>query len=120
MIGYHAEMHGHIVRVAYDMQSALEQAVTFLPEVAVIDLLLGLECGFELALRLRRVPGVEHCRLVALSGLPGEHAQAGATQFGVEFDCQLTKPFDGRLLCEAIEGPPGEDLSDDEESNTRR
>lgn len=104
VIGYHAEIRGHIVRIAHDARSALEIATEFHPEVAVVDLILGADTGYELARRLQRLPGLERCRMIALSGLPKEYVVAEARRTGIEFQCQLTKPFDGPVLIEAIEG----------------
>ena len=100
----YAEMRGHSARVAYDAHSALAAADEFQPEVAVVDLHLGGDSGFILAQQLRAIPGLEACRLVAVSGLPRNVAEAGAESAGVTFYRHVTKPFGKEELFHAIEG----------------
>jgi len=99
----YAEMRGHGARVAYDAQSALAVADEFHPEVAVVDLHLGGDSGFILAQQLRAIPGLEGCRLVAVSGLPRSVAEAGAQAAGVTFYRHVTKPFGREEFFHAIE-----------------
>jgi CheY-like chemotaxis protein len=57
-----------------------------------------------LAQQLRAIPGLESCRLVAMSGLPPDVAQAGAATAGVTFYRYVTKPFQNEAFFDAIEG----------------
>ena len=98
-----AEMRGHSARVAYDAHTALAAADEFRPDVAVVDLHLGGDSGFILAQQLRAIPGLEGCRLVALSGLPRLVALAGAEAAGVTFYRHITKPFEREEFLRAIE-----------------
>ena len=100
----YAELRGHSTRVAYDAQSALAAADEFRPEVAIVDLNLGWDSGFILAQQLRAIPGVENCRLVALSGLPRDVAESSAQEAAVTFYRYLTKPFERDEFYDAIEG----------------
>jgi len=99
----YAEMRGHNARVAYDAHSALAAADEFRPEVAVLDLHLGGDSGFILAQQLRAIPGLGRCRLVAVSGLPRNVAEAGADAAGVTFYRHVTKPFGREEFFHAIE-----------------
>ncbi|MET0793572.1 MAG: response regulator [Polyangiaceae bacterium] len=99
----YAEMRGHTTRVAYDAHSALAAADEFRPDVALVDLHLGGDSGFLLAQQLRAIPGLDKCRLVAVSGLPREVAEAGAGAASVKFYRHITKPFEREELFDAIE-----------------
>ena len=105
----YAELRGHSTRVAYDAHSALAAAEEFRPDVALVDLHLGSDSGFILAQQLRAIPGLENCRLVALSGLPRHVAEAGADAAGVAFYRHIIKPFERDEFYDAIEGEGGSD-----------
>ena len=95
-------MGGHEVKVVYDGLAALEAAQTFRPQAAFLDIgLPGLD-GYQLARRLRQLPGLEGLLLVALTGYGQEEDRRHALMVG--FDEHLTKPvqFDTlqRLLAE--------------------
>lgn len=100
----YAEMRGHSARVAYDAHGALAAADEFRPDVALVDLHLGGDSGFILAQQLRAIPGLEGCRLVALSGLPRDVALAGAEAASVTFYRHITKTFEQGEFLRAIEG----------------
>ncbi|MES1176024.1 MAG: response regulator [Myxococcales bacterium] len=100
----YAEMRGHMTRVAYDSHSALAAADEFRPDVCLVDLHLGDDSGFILAQQLRAIPGLEHCRLVAVSGLPRGASEAGAEAAGIRFHRHITKPFEREEVLAAIEG----------------
>jgi CheY-like chemotaxis protein len=61
---------GHEVFTANDGASALQAAPGFLPDVALVDLSMPRMSGYELARRLRELPGLGGLRLFALTGLP--------------------------------------------------
>src|SRR5690242_18412961 len=60
---------GYEVDVALDGLTALEKAVAFRPHIVVVDLVLPIIDGWELAERLRSNAVFRRPRLVALSGL---------------------------------------------------
>jgi two-component system CheB/CheR fusion protein len=74
---------GHEVEVAYDGAAALACAATFAPHVVLVDLRLPDLDGFELARRLRAMPGLETATLVAMSGLSDEEAKRRAQACGI-------------------------------------
>jgi CheY-like chemotaxis protein len=59
---------GADVTVANDGVTALALMDSFRPEIAFLDLGMPLMNGFELAARVRQVPGLEKLKLVALTG----------------------------------------------------
>ena len=83
--GYHA-------RVAYDGPSALRLAEGFAPQIAFLDIGLPVMDGFELATRLRELPGMGAIRLVAVTGYGQETDRRKSREAG--FDHHLVKPVD--------------------------
>ena len=73
------ECVGNEVRIAHDGFSALEIAHEFVPEFAFLDIGMPEMSGYELAKRLRQMPGLEKIILVAITG------------WGQEKDFQLSR-----------------------------
>jgi CheY-like chemotaxis protein len=86
------DLWGHEVRTAHSGAEALSLAPTLLPEVILLDIgLPGLD-GYEVARRLRRLPGLADVFLIAMTGYSREQDLAQAREAG--FDLPLVKPFD--------------------------
>ena len=83
---------GHITRVAHDAPSALKVAAEFSPGVALLDLGLPVMDGFELAARLRALPGLADIRLVAITGYGQRSDFRRSREAG--FHDHLVKPVD--------------------------
>ena len=83
---------GHATRTALDGASALEVATAFLPHVGLLDLSLPGMSGYELAQRLRALPGLTRIRLVAVTGHGSDAHRAKTRAAG--FDEHLLKPVD--------------------------
>jgi two-component system CheB/CheR fusion protein len=100
------EMLGHQVFTAANGPEALRLAWEEQPEVAIVDIGLPGMTGYELAQQLRRIPGGDRARLIALTGYGSPEDKERARQAG--FDAHLTKPADltelERLLGAAVEG----------------
>lgn len=96
--------HGYSVEVAHDGASALAKAVTFQPEVAVLDVGLPDMDGYQLAAKLRQlVPAQlpQGVRLIALTGYGGDEERIRSRAAG--FDVHLVKPILPDALAIAIE-----------------
>ena len=87
---------GYDTRIAYDGPAAIEIAKGFKPDVALLDIGLPGMSGYELARRLKALPGLERIRLVALTGY-GQDA-APDTSRAAGFSYHLAKPIDFDLL----------------------
>jgi PAS domain S-box-containing protein len=87
----------HEVRVAGDGPSGLETARDFRPQVVLLDIGLprGMD-GYEVARRLREVPGTGPALLVALTGYGGEEDRRRTEAAG--FDAHCVKPADLAVL----------------------
>ena len=83
---------GHATRMALDGPTALEVAAAFLPHVGLLDLGLPGMSGFELAERLRGMPGLSEMRLVAVTGHGSDAHRVKARAAG--FTEHLLKPVD--------------------------
>jgi PAS domain S-box-containing protein len=100
---------GHTVRVTYDGPTAITAARDFRPRVVLLDIGLGGMSGYEVAEQLRREPGLEAMRLIALTGFGQEEDRRRSQEAG--FHHHLVKPVDPeelqRLLAEAADGVRG-------------
>ena len=88
------EMGGHEVHLAHDGTSALRIAVAHQPAVVFLDIGMPGMNGYEIASKLRALPGWEYRTLVALTGWGSEEDRARSLAAG--FDVHLTKPVDLR------------------------
>ncbi|CAN5122846.1 hypothetical protein BH11PSE11_BH11PSE11_24190 [soil metagenome] len=98
-------MNGHVSQIAHDGYQALEAVREFRPEVAFLDIGMPGMNGYETAIALRKIPGLEHVILVALTGWGSENDRAKSQAAG--FNHHLTKPAElaavTRLLSEIAE-----------------
>jgi len=91
---------GFVVQVAYAPQSALDAAVSFQPEIVLLDIGLPEMDGYEVARRLRSGERPYGGRLVALTGYGQEKDVQKAHDAG--FDAHLTKPVEPDTLLELL------------------
>ncbi|MCA1652317.1 MAG: response regulator, partial [Acidobacteria bacterium] len=68
MLATASSAKGYDTRVAHDAPAALRIAAEFRPGVAFLDIGLPVMDGYELAARLRELPGVDDTRFIALTG----------------------------------------------------
>ncbi len=95
------QLDGHEVECAYTGEAALERVATFVPDIALLDIGLPGMSGYELAERMRALPGFERVHLVALTGYGQSEDRARALASG--FDSHLVKPAEFRALQEILE-----------------
>lgn len=81
--------YGHRTQVAYDGPSALRMVREFKPHTVFIDIHLPGMTGYELAPRLRKIPGLEDSLLVSVSGNQIDEEQWKASTI----DKHLQKPL---------------------------
>jgi CheY-like chemotaxis protein len=92
------ELQGeHVVRVAYDGAAGLAAAADFRPDLALLDIGLpkGMD-GYEVARRLRALPGLGKVPLVALTGYGRNEDRKRSAECG--FTAHLVKPVDPKVL----------------------
>jgi signal transduction histidine kinase/CheY-like chemotaxis protein len=90
------QLMGHEVEAATDGESALAVAARFRPELVALDIGLPGIDGYEVARRLRALPGLAGAVLVALTGYGQDEDRERARAAG--FDHHLLKP----VLPEAV------------------
>jgi signal transduction histidine kinase len=86
------ELLGHEVLSAASAETALALAAESNSDVFVIDIGLPGMDGYELARRLRGLPGGERALLIAITGYGSAEEKEAARKAG--FDAHLTKPTD--------------------------
>jgi PAS domain S-box-containing protein len=94
---------GHRVQVATDGPTALERAADFKPQVALLDIGLPVMDGYEVARRLRELPGCAATRLIALTGYGQESDHERSRRAG--FEDHLVKPVDLEAITHAVSTP---------------
>ena len=87
---------GHELRPVPDGTAALEDAERFRPDVVLLDIGLPGLSGYEVARRLRRLPGLAGALLVAVSGYGQDEDRRKSQEAGI--DNHLTKPVDPDAL----------------------
>ncbi|MGH9868689.1 MAG: ATP-binding protein [Candidatus Polarisedimenticolia bacterium] len=85
-------MMGHDVHTVHDGEAALNEVRSFAPEVALLDIGMPGMNGYELARRLRALPGLQEIVLVSVTGWGQEEDRRRSHEAG--FDLHLTKPAD--------------------------
>jgi CheY-like chemotaxis protein len=83
---------GFETRVAHDAPTALLVAAEFKPTIAFLDIGLPIMDGYELAARLRDLPGLGNLKLVAITGY-GQSEDRRRTE-AAGFSRHLVKPVD--------------------------
>jgi CheY-like chemotaxis protein len=82
---------GHEAKAVYDGLQAVDEAATFLPDMALIDIQMpGLD-GYEVVKRIRQQQESKHIILVAVTGLAAEEDKRQAYECG--FDLHVAKPM---------------------------
>ncbi|AWL06789.1 ATP-binding protein [Massilia oculi] len=85
------QMNAHEIRTATNGRDALALARDFTPDIAFLDIGMPGMTGYELAARLRALPGLARTTLVAVTGWGSEEDQARSREAG--FDHHFTKPI---------------------------
>lgn len=93
---------GYDARAVYTPEAAIEAFAREAPQVAILDIGLPRIDGYELARRLRALPGGDRCRMVALTGYGQRRDIEKAMAAG--FDDHLTKPADPEQLLRLLAG----------------
>jgi CheY-like chemotaxis protein len=87
---------GHKVEYAINGWVALDVARRFRPQFVFLDLGLPGMDGFELCRRIKKEPGLESARVIALTGYGQEEYRRRSSEAGCEL--HLIKPFDPKFI----------------------
>ncbi len=96
----HLESQGYQVHVAADGQEALASAREVVPHIAILDIVMPLANGWDVARSLRNDPATEAIALLMLSGIGAEVLGPNLAILGG--DLGLDKPFELDELDEAL------------------
>ncbi len=96
---------GHEVQTAPDGPTGVARALSWLPDVAIVDLGLPGFGGLEVARRLRSALYGQPLQMVAITGFEGDQFRARA--LGAGFDIFLPKPLQSVELVEILEDGRG-------------
>ena len=94
------QMSGLDTQTAFDGSSALATANDFQPQVVLLDLGLPEMSGFDVAQRLRQVPGLERVVLIAMTGYGQDEDRRRTAAAG--FVHHLVKPIDPTALQQTV------------------
>jgi PAS domain S-box-containing protein len=97
-------LYGHEVRLAHDGEKAMEEALSFRPDVMFLDLSLPKMDGYEVARRLRQEPAMRRMTLVAMTGYSQDEDRQRTLEAG--FNLHLVKPVDFDMLRELLSSLP--------------
>src|SRR3954464_808984 len=100
-LGVLLRSEGYIVHLAKDGAEALRMAQAYRPDVALLDLVMPGQSGFELAAELRRRFGDQCPVLIAITAHDTVEAQDQAGASG--FHRFVAKPYDADALLQLIE-----------------
>jgi CheY-like chemotaxis protein len=96
------ELGGHETASVYTAVDALQRAAAFRPEVVLLDIGLPGMDGYEVAQKMRELPGLRDIRLVAVTGYGRSDDRIRAREAG--FDDHLTKPVEFAALERTLAG----------------
>jgi DNA-binding response OmpR family regulator len=96
---------GHDVQYAINGYVALTIARTFRPEIVLLDLGLPGINGFEVCTRLRREPGLEKTKIIAITAMGSAEDRARSRAAGC--DLHLVKPVSPNALVALLDDTRG-------------
>lgn len=101
MFGMMLKLSGYDVGVAASPAEALEKATSAQFDLIVSDIGMPEMTGYELAERLRMIPGYESIPMIAVTGFSHFYDRGHSSKAG--FDAHLTKPVNPTTLLNLIE-----------------
>jgi CheY-like chemotaxis protein len=96
-------MMGHEVEFAINGFVALDIARRFRPDFILLDIGLPDFSGDKIARQLKYEPGLEHTRMIAITGLPLDQVKSRVLEAGCE--AVYAKPIAPSTLEELLENP---------------
>jgi len=96
-------LEGHEIRCANSGEAALRLCREFQPQAVLLDIGLPGQDGYEIARKIRSLPGGADLNLIAVSGYGHDAAVARGREAG--FDRYLVKPVDPEKLSLLLTSP---------------
>ncbi len=94
------ELHDYSVITATDGDTALRLAVSEVPDLITLDIMMGNKDGYETCLLLRENQTTSHIPIIIVTGRSTKQAEQAAASFGA--DMYLSKPFELQELIDLI------------------
>src|ERR1700742_2276367 len=95
------KLGGHETASVYTAADALQRVAAFKPDVVLLDIGLPGMNGYEVAQKIRELPGLRDIRLIAVTGYGRSDDRQRARDAG--FDDHLTKPVEYAVLQRTLE-----------------
>lgn len=83
-------LQGHVAKTAFDGSASLQAASEFLPDVVLLDIGMPGMDGYEAAVRLRRIAGLEKVKIIGHTAWTDALTRQRMAEAG--FDAHLPKP----------------------------
>lgn len=96
------KLSGHTVEIAHDGPAALLAARRLRPTFIFLDIGLPGMDGFQVAEALKREAGLEHARIIGVTGSASEDGRRRLRDAGVDY--YLVKPVDVNLVVSLVGG----------------
>lgn len=93
---------GYDVTTAVDGEEALEKAVSEMPELIVLDVILPKKNGFQVCRQLKTTPDTQAIKILMLTSKTQDSDRFWGTKQGA--DVYMTKPFDTDEYLETVKG----------------
>jgi DNA-binding response OmpR family regulator len=90
------EQAGYETRIAANGQEALDLAMSFRPDLVLLDVMVPVKSGYEVCQRLKSEPAIPDIKIVMVSAKGRDVEVAKALELGA--DAFITKPFSTREL----------------------
>ncbi|MGC4014721.1 MAG: response regulator [Luteolibacter sp.] len=100
ILGMFFESEGHRVRVVYDGEEAVKQAITDFPDLILMDLGLPMMSGLEATSAIRQQQSTKRSIVVALTGFDDAEMLHRCSDSG--FDAHIAKPADPAELQQLV------------------
>ena len=101
LIRFRLECDGHTVLCAPDGSDGLVQALTHVPDLVLLDVMMPGVDGFEVLRRLKKAPRTAKTSVMMLTAKTDYHSEVQA--FDLEADSYLFKPFDVNELAHMVQ-----------------
>jgi len=95
------EQAGYETRVAANGQEALNLAMSFRPDLVLLDIMVPVKSGYEVCQRLKSEPATRDIRIVMVSAKGRDVEVSKALELGA--DAYITKPFSTRELVAKVQ-----------------
>ena len=91
---------GYVIEKAYDGVQALSKMKSFQPNLVILDVMMPLMDGFEVARKIRKEPAYEDVRIIFLTARGTDADKINGFSKGAE--SYIVKPFDNDTLVNMV------------------